>query len=391
MNHLQSRSTIAYLALAAVIIIFYFVLVVLLAPGAPFRDDISISDSVERARAMANPWPELWSQHNEHRPFITKLIFWAQRATSGSPNYTALAFLGNLLLIPIFVILSMRMWRGGGSTSGASVLFIAAMCFSYTAADSMLWAMAALSNYGVLLFSLLSFWMLSKKRIAWSLGSLVSALLAGISQGNGILVLILGCGCLLVDMRWRLALVWASASAAFIVVYFLNYLSDTGNSDPLESLRHPVEVIFFALVFSGSALGYPTESEVLRWAMIIACALLGLALWAILSVRLFAARFRCSDPLLWFSIFLVGSGFIAALGRLDGGIIQALTPRYHTNSCLLIAAVTVVLVTGEGEDKLKALMRSIMPLMAIMGVAYIAISTLTLWRMHTFYIEQTQL
>lgn len=383
------RGLTIWLAAAAGIIVLYFVLVLLLAPGGPFMDDIHISESVERARAAANPWPELWSQHNEHRPVITKLIFWLQRAVA-APDYTLLAFIGNLSLLPIFAIFVQRARKLTGIAAGAAILFAAAMTFSYTSADSMLWAMTAMSNYGVIMFALLSFWMLGKGGAAWSIGALSSALMAGLSQGNGFLVLLLGCAFLLLDRRWLLAAVWAIATAAFMGLYFVSYISVAGNADPVASLGRPHEVVLFGLIFSGSALGYPVSFEPLALTMMAACAGLGLLLWALVLRMFVVARFRSTDPLLWFSVFLIASGCLAALSRLDTGFIQAMTPRYHVNSCLLIASCVLILATRQDASKLAAGVRRFMPLLALAGLAYIAVSTLTLWRMHSFYIEQTR-
>jgi len=383
------RDLTIWLAAAAGVIALYFVLVLLLAPGAPFMDDIHISQSVERARAAANPWPELWSQHNEHRPVITKLIFWLQRAVA-PPDYTLLAFIGNLSLLPIFAIFVQRARKLTGMTAGAAILFAAAMTFSYTSADSMLWAMTAMSNYGVIVCALLSFWMLKKGGVGWSLGALVAALLAGLSQGNGFLVLLLGCAFLAFDRRWTWTAIWVIATLAFVGLYFISYVPVAGSTNPVASLGRPHEVMLFGLIFSGSALGYPVESSVLSFAMMTACAALGLLLWAFVLRMFVAARFRSTDPLLWFSVFLIASGCLAALSRLDTGFIQAMTPRYHVNSCLLIASCVLILATSNNGSKLAMSVRRFMPLLAAVGVAYIAVSTLTLWRMHSFYIEQTQ-
>lgn len=383
------RGLTIWLAASAGLIFLYFVLVVLLAPGAPFMDDIHISESVERARASANPWPELWSQHNEHRPVITKIIFWMQRAVA-APDYTLLAFIGNLSLLPIFAIFVQRARTLTGVAAGAAILFVATMTFSYTSADSMLWAMTAMSNYGVIVFALLAFWMLGKGGAAWSLGALAAALLAGLSQGNGFLVLLLGCAFLVLDRRWLLAAAWIAATFAFMALYFLSYTSVAGNADPIASLGRPHDVLLFGLIFSGSAFGYPLESEPLAFAMMVACAVLGLLLWAFVLRMFIAARFRSTDPLLWFSVFLIASGCLAALSRLDTGFIQAMTPRYHVNSCLLIASCVLVMATRNDGAKLTIGVRRFMPLLGAVGLAYIAVSTLTLWRMHTFYIEQTQ-
>jgi hypothetical protein len=386
----SSPAKAIWIAIAFLLVVTYFGLVIFLAPGAPFMDDLNIANSVNRGRVAANPLTELWAQHNEHRPLITKLIFGAQQSVTGSFSYTALAFIGNLFLLPVFAILVSYARNGAKEARMAAIVFAAALTFSYTSADSMLWAMAALSNYGVVAFALLTFWLLSKRSTLWSIGALVSALLAALSQGNGLLVLLLGCLFLLLDRRWMAAILWVAASAAFIFVYLSGYIPSAENANPWESIARPAEVALFALVFSGSALGYPTESETLRVGMIIVSATLGLILWAHVVWRFIIARFRSVDPLLWFSVFVMASGVLAALNRLDTGIIQALTPRYHINSCMLIVAGVLMLAAGPDGSKPSAIVRRAMPAFAVLAIAYVAVSTLTLWRMHTFYLEQTR-
>ncbi len=375
--------------LTAVLIAAFFACVILFAPGAPFGDDLDIARSVEQAMAAPNPWPDLWAQHNEHRLVTTKLVFWMQRAITGAPNYTLLAVAGNLCLLIVFAIFAKRALSSRAAV-GATLVFVAAMTFSYTSADSMLWAMAAISNYGVIALALLAFWMLAKSGANWMLGALVCGLLACISQGNGFVVLALGAAFLLFQKRWVHAGIWAIALAAFLAAHFATYISVPGNPGPMAALGRPFEVVLFALMFSGSALSYPLAFTPALFAMMAASAALGLTLWALVLRRLVLSRFRSADPLLWFSLFLIASGFLAALGRIDSGLIQATTPRYHINSCLLIASCVLMLVSDEEDAKLSPLAQRAMPWLAAAGLAYVAVSTLILWRMHGFYIEQTQ-
>lgn len=377
-----------YSAISLLLIVAYFLFVLLLAPSAPFGDDKDITRSVEHAMAAANPWPDLWSLHNEHRLVTTKLAFWGQRALMGLPNYTMLAIIGNLLLLGIFAIFVSRVLKTA-SAAGATLLFVATMLFSYTSADSMLWAMAALSNYSVVLFALLAFWMLAKQGAGWLLGGLVCGLLACVSQGNGFVVLALGCVFLSIQRRWLSALIWAILLTAFLIAHFWDYPIASADSGPLSAIGRPGEVLLFALIFSGSALSYPTEFEPALFAMMAASAGLGLVIWGFVLRRLMSSRSRKSEPLLWFSIFLIASGFLAALGRMDFGLISATTPRYHIHSTLLIASCLLMLVSDEETTELGSLAKRLMPWFAAAGLAYVAASGLVLWRMHVFYVEQT--
>ena len=67
-----------------------------------------------------------------------------------------------------------------------------------------------------------------------------------------------------------------------------------------------------------------------------------------------------------------------------------MTPRYHVNSCLIIASCVLMLVTGEERSRLGDMTRRYLSLLAFAGLAYVAVSTLTLWRMYSLYIERTR-
>ncbi|MBI1362138.1 MAG: hypothetical protein GC155_17825 [Alphaproteobacteria bacterium] len=369
---------------AALLGLAYFLLVIVLAPGGPFGDDLDIAIQVGRAQAAHNPWPILWTQHNEHRLLVTELMFWGQRALMGAPNYTLLAFAGGLFLIPIFLILAQRASRIERG-AGAALVFAAAMTFSYSSADSMLWAMAAISNYGVIAFAAAMVWLLNLDTAASRAGALACAILAVASQGNGILAPFLGAAYLVTGRRWGWAALWLAVSIAVAAAYLHGYARPDNLSDPLDSMRHPIGVGLFALVMSGSAFGYPMASVGLRLAVTILSALLGVVLCGLTVFGFMRSRFLTRDPLLWFNAFLLGSILLAALGRLDMGLIQALAPRYHINSCLLAASCVMVAASDGFGAALGALARKTLPALAVGGCLYLAASSLTLWRMHTFY------
>jgi hypothetical protein len=372
---------------ALALVVLYFILVVTLAPGGPFGDDLDIARSVEAARAADNPWPALVSLHNEHRLVLTRLVFWGQQAVMGAPDYTMIALVGNLFLLAVFGVFAMRAREADAPAAGWAILFAAAMTFSYSAADTMLWAMGAVQNYGAAASAALAFWMLAKRGTGWTLSALAMAAVAVAAQGSGLVVLALGAVFLAVDRRWAWSAVWLAATVAVAIPYMSGATTPGGHSSFDVVMGQPLEATLFALIVSGSALGYPMENEGLRLVFFAACAGFGALLWGIVGRAVLRSRFASRDPILWFALFLIASGFLVATGRLEAGMIQALTPRYHTLSCLLAACCLLMLATEPSEARAPALVRRALPVLAVAAVAYVGVSTLTLWRMHVFLAE----
>jgi len=367
----------------------YFFAVALLAPAAPFADDADIASeaaSFGAAKSPAAAWTVLSAQHEEHRPFVVRLVFWAASGLPGPTSYRLIALVGGLFLVAVFWLLAREARRI--AAPGTMLVVLAALLFNFGAAEASLWAAAAVANFGVLAMAVAMLAMLGAGG-AWAALAIVPALLAVGLQGNGLAALPVGIGVLMFNRRWALAALWGVALASCVVWYSTGYVRPLDAPDPTRLVSRLPEIMVYALAFCGSAAAFAGEPlgafNVLSVtvAMLLGAALVLTTTWGALRGGLCPSDARRGRWLLWVNIFVMLTAVMAALSRIDHGVEQALASRYHINSCLMIAATLLYLLEEGGP--FKEPLRRWPPVMAGVGVAYVLATAPILMWMHDLH------
>jgi hypothetical protein len=375
--------------IALAIVVAYFFGVALLAPAAPFADDVGIAREATAFGAAKSPteaWRVLSAQHDEHRPILTRLAFWAADALPGPTSYRLIALTGSLFLVLAFWLFAREARRAEAPV--AMLVVLAALLFNFGFAESSLWAMAAVSNFGVLALAMAMLVMISAGG-RWAMLAIAPALLAVGLQGNGLVALLVGFGALLWSRNWTLALMWALVMAGVTAWYFTGYVRPLDTPNPARLVSRLPEIMVYALAFCGSAAAFGAESlGALNLAFVTVAAVVGAMLvlattWGALRSGLGRDASGRGRWLLWLNIFIVFTAIAAALSRIDHGVQQALAPRYHINSCLMVASTLLYLV--EEGDGMAAPLRRWMPALAGIGVAYVLATTPILVWMHNLH------
>lgn len=191
------------------IILAYFFSIAALAPTAPFADDAGISQEAAAfgaARSPAEAWTALSTQHDEHRPILLRLVFWGAATLPGETSYRLIALIGSLFLLLAFWIFAREARRS--AAPGAILVVLAALTFNFGAAESSLWAAAAVANFGALGLAMAMLALIAAGGV-WAALAIIPALLTVGLQGNGLVALAVGMGALLFNRRWGLAALWA--------------------------------------------------------------------------------------------------------------------------------------------------------------------------------------
>jgi hypothetical protein len=391
---LQARTAEAAPWIALAIMVAYFFAVALLAPATPFADDADIaheSASFGAAKSPAAAWTALSAQHDEHRPIVVRLVFWAAAALPGPTSYRLIALTGGLFLVAAYWLLAREARRIAAPR--AILIVLAALLFNDGAAESSLWATAAVANFGVLAMVIAMLAMLGAGG-AWAAVAIVPALFAVGLQGNGLAALLVGIGMLMFNRRWGLATVWGLVLAGVVVWYFTGYVRPLEAPDPTRLVSRLPEIMVYALAFCGSAAAFAGEPlGVLNVVSVTVATLLGACLllatmWGALRGGLGLDRSGADGAgrgrwLLWLNVFVFLTATLAALSRIDHGVEQALDSRYHINSCLMLAATLLYLLEGGGPA--AAALRQFAPSMAVIGVVYVlATAPIAAW-MHNLH------
>ena len=286
----------------------------------------------------------LFSQHNEHRILIPRLVFLADEALFGGQARLSLCaiFAVQALHAGLFALLVLRAkppWPGRWALAAVMV----AIMFSLRQAENFTYGFQV-QFVGVFAGATLGF-VLFGRAVAraraglavWPAlaGSLAAVLASTLTMANGLAAaVILVPLAVLARMRPWLCLVCAAWAIALALVYFDGYRSVAHHSQPVESLRHPVALMAYVAAYLGSLW---TSGE-----LVVALTVGAAGILATVAAVLRAARQPATPPaalaLVGVMLFIGAAAAVTASGRLSFGIGQALSSRYATGSAAFWAA-----------------------------------------------------
>ncbi|WP_157580070.1 hypothetical protein [Rudanella lutea] len=232
------------------------------ALNLPYWDDYLVQEQLLLLKSQPSgrlKLLHLFDQHWEHRIVWTRLVFAGWYKLNGVLNYYGLTLVGVSGLVALLGLL-IRVFR----QTGLSLFYLLPVpfwLFTLQSHENLLWAMASIQNFWVLVFALSSFYMLARPG-AWSrLLALALAVLATYTSGNGSLVLLAGLAVLIWQAfthRVRLVWVggWLAVTALSIAGYFYHYNRITFFPSPF---RYPFTdwVKAFFVFFGAFADPYP--------------------------------------------------------------------------------------------------------------------------------------
>ncbi|MBV1884520.1 MAG: hypothetical protein KUG82_22965 [Pseudomonadales bacterium] len=344
------------LILLAVLVYYGFVLS--LSSNVPYSDDFNdilwtLISYVESDNTF-DKLSTLLRQHNEHKTLIPRLIYLSHYLLFHHVNFATLIVVGNLAILGLYVGFLKQL--GNNRFIQPIAVMLAFTLFQAQTIQSMFWAMAAVSNYYVLFFAMLSLAILTHKKtyqhlvLAGAVG-----LLATFTQANGMLVFGAGAVYLFQNLllerkktqignnkvsrdsnkesQQRLVF-WLllSALAAFAYLYNFHHTKATSSiltrisSDPLMLVSYYLKVMG-----SGFAQSNPT-----------AALFSGVFLLFSFGLMLFKRFHIRHAGLFYFLIFILMSIFIITLSRTIWGDHQALAANRYRILSVNIWAISLL-------------------------------------------------
>jgi hypothetical protein len=253
--------------------------------GVPYQDDYTAilafaADYDQLPSLKAKLMYVATKQFGEYKLGFEHSVVAAEIEVTRHLNFAFLTALGNLFLLPVGYLL-WRTYPGQGSLDRRLFQFlpISLLFFALTYWENLNWAMTGLQNTPVILFSLLSIYLLAPEyRTArfYPFLPCLAAALAAFSSANGFLLAPVGLLILLPRRAYAKSLLWCGSFVMPLATYLYHY------GHPVESLHRAAYItrpVFF-LAFFGCVVPF-------RWP----AALLGLATLAVFAV---AVRSRYS-------------------------------------------------------------------------------------------------
>ncbi len=294
------------------------------APGVPYQDDYGAilgfaTDYVQLPTWRAKLLDVATEQSNEYKLGFEHATLACELELTRHLNFGFLTALGNLLLLPIAYLLWLIYRNEQVDTARRLLEFlpISFLFFALTYWENLDWAMTGLQNTPVILFSLLSIYLLASD--AFLLLACMSAMLAAFSSANGFLLGPVGLLILLPRRTYVGVLAWCASFAPPLAAYLYHY---TYSVSPMHRFFYVTRPMFF-FAFLGCVVPF-------RWL----AALLGALLLAVfvLAIRL---RFDRVNPAgFYFTVWILATSLLVAWVR--GAVGFSTASRYSIYSSLML-------------------------------------------------------
>jgi hypothetical protein len=291
-------------------------------------------------------WAELWSQHNESRKLIPRLIYLPLFLLAGWDVRLALALvlavasLGSIALCHLI----QRTIRSTGAGALAFGL-INLVLFSPRQYENFLYGIqweTFAPGFAVVLAALVN---LSGRSLRWK--TICNAALAFLSTytfANGMLVWVLGFPLMSAaapnaaigsraNLRWRLAYVLAAIVS--IACYFISYQHPPLSPPPASIATDAPALIHFFLIWIGSVFRTPNPMVAGAVILLLFLSLAATAAWLTAGDR---RQCRSHYPWLVLGVYTLVSGAVTARARLGFGFTMAADARYTVFTVMLVIA-----------------------------------------------------
>ena len=324
------------IALAGVPVLSIVFLILRYAVPIPLLDDWEMVPIVTNAHEHHLTFSQLFEQQQEARTFFPKLLFLLFSVGRYWDSRVAMIF--SVLLCSLVGLGIYRLLKQSGlSSRGSAAVFLLIVPLIFSPAQHELWLLA--SGFPSFMPALCLVWAMSVLRSDWTIASkfwvcLALAVFGSFSLANGLLLwgltfpAVFAMGAERKHLRWLVW--WWVASAIFATIYFSGFhaLSDLPRFAPAKPAG---EYFSYVAAFLGSSLGSSGNANPLGLSIAV-----GAIVLAVFLAALTYTGFRCRNaeycrralPWIALATFSVASALLAALGRIEWGVAQALESRY---------------------------------------------------------------
>ncbi|OGF51070.1 MAG: hypothetical protein A2231_13115 [Candidatus Firestonebacteria bacterium RIFOXYA2_FULL_40_8] len=360
-------------------LVFYYLTVYLYAVNVPLSDDfptvLGFLTSFFSLNSLSEKLRLLFSQHNEYRIVLSRLVSLLVYKINGVIDFRILIFTGNIMLLPALyaVYSSFKKNKDKLKYFLPAVFVIAVPQFI----GSIFWTTSALQNISCLAFSLITFALLKKEGALRTLTAFAFALLAVFSSGNGLLLLPAVIFFLLITKRKKTAFYWSAGTLFVLLGYFYGYTTPV--HEKVYYAVNPLSIVEFFFIFLGSpvvfSVGY-MKSLLGANAELIIRSLSIISGGAVIAyfIYLTKKKYYRANPVIFivFILFFITAA-AAAVTRSGIGPMQAFASRYRIIPLFLFALVYLSFIEITKEKTAEKYYKYILILAVVFSIfSYIA-------------------
>jgi hypothetical protein len=327
------RLAIAICLIAAPALAFYVILFKT-AVNLPLLDDYqSILDVANSIAKTHDPLSRLGvvvtSQHNGYKQLTNNVLVWACYRFTGQVRMLPLIAIGDAFVLLIFLPVALMARTLTKDRANWLLLLVPVACFIFQLqyASALNFASCSIQEIGVIAFSLLSIYFLSKDARNISVISYVFTVLAALSSPNGFFLAPVGAFMLAGRRQWKQLGIWTGVFCVLLGLYMFRY-SGVPITAVDKTASHSINPIY-ALTFLGASAA--------RYVSIAPALVLGVLICGIVVLAAIK-RYDLRNPAVFYSMVFILINAVAVSGLRSGqGVAQSLASRYRIYSNLMLA------------------------------------------------------
>jgi hypothetical protein len=327
------RLAIAICLIAAPALAFYIILFKT-AVNLPLLDDYqSILDVANSIAKTHDPLSRLGvvvtSQHNGYKQLTNNVLVWACYRFTGHVRMLPLIAIGDAFALLIFLPLALMARSLTKDRASWLLLLVPVACFIFQLqyASALNFASCSIQEIGVIAFSLLSIYFLSKDAQNISVISYVFTVLAALSSPNGFFLAPVGAFMLAGRRQWKQLGIWTAVFCVLLGFYLFRYVGVPITAVD-KTATHSINPIY-ALTFLGASAA--------RYVSIAPAFVLGVLICGIVVLAAIK-RYDLRNPAVFYSMVFILINAVAVSGLRSGqGVAQSLASRYRIYSNLMLA------------------------------------------------------
>ncbi|WP_247237123.1 hypothetical protein [Telluribacter sp. SYSU D00476] len=305
----------------------------------------------------------LFKPHNEHRIFLSRLSSIVYYDLFGKLNFRTLILYQNLYLLAAFG-LTLAILKKSKVQIWPLLLPISLFLFSLSFWQVTLYYWGGIQYYTVFFFIMLSlYWLVSAREVvSWQyIGSMLAALIAIISFGNGILVVPLALFLLWTQKKYQLIPPWIGIALLYVLLQLTNEPAVTRDFSHFRidwAMR-----LFFT--YLGSFAYVSSYGSPWHYTNIILCMVVGAVVFYY-WIRLLWSGYAFKTPLLFCLLCLpILTGVLIAISRFDTKAAGGIAPRYMFFTAFIpIWVISILYDTGKLKKNL------LLPLYLVAGLLW---------------------
>lgn len=267
----------------------------------------------------------LFVRHNEHRILLSKLVSSGYFGIFGEINFAHLVVIQNLFLLGFFGII-VSLFNKEKQLTSPVFLFITVFLFSFSFWQVSFYYWAGIQHYTVFFFSFTSLIILNKTENIASLHfalSIILAIFAVFSFGNGFLTLLSGGFLLFAQKKYAVLAAWIIISSILLILTFFTDFHLDVQPVSTFNIEWMARLLF---TFLGSFLYINPPFG--QYFNIVVCMIAG-GLILIFWIFLFFSGYAFRKPLLYTLLSLpVLTGIIISISRFETKAAGGIAPRY---------------------------------------------------------------